>query len=58
LDTRAVLLALDRTLPKFLADQLHRELASIWGPLTSYQKGLSADPARTAKQISVGGVTT
>ena len=33
-DTRAVLLALDRTLPKFLADQLHGELASLWGPLT------------------------
>ena len=57
-DTRAVLLALDRTLPKFLADQLHRELASIWGPLTAYQKGLSADPARTINGISVGGVTT
>jgi uncharacterized protein (DUF2267 family) len=33
-DARAVLLALDQTLPEFLADQLHRELASLWGPLT------------------------
>jgi uncharacterized protein (DUF2267 family) len=33
-DTRAVLLALDQTLPKFLADQLHSELASLWAPLT------------------------
>ena len=57
LDTRAVLLALDQTLPKYLADQLHRELASIWGPLTAYQKGLSGDLARTTKPISVGGVT-
>ncbi len=32
-DTRAVLVALDQTLPGFLAEQLHRELASLWGPL-------------------------
>lgn len=34
-DTRAVLLALDQTLPQFLLDQLHCELASLWAPLTS-----------------------
>jgi uncharacterized protein (DUF2267 family) len=33
-DTRAVLLTLDQTLPKFLAEQLHSELASLWAPLT------------------------
>lgn len=31
--TRAVLLALDQTLPQFLLDQLHSELASLWAPL-------------------------
>jgi uncharacterized protein (DUF2267 family) len=35
-DTRAVLLALDRSLPPFLSDQLHRELASVWGGLISW----------------------
>jgi uncharacterized protein (DUF2267 family) len=34
-DTRAVLLVLDQTLPGFLTDQLHSELASLWGPLTT-----------------------
>jgi len=34
LDTRAVLLALDQALPEFLVEQLHRELASLWRPLT------------------------
>jgi hypothetical protein len=34
-DTRAVLLALDQTLPAFLTDHLHRELSSLWGPLTA-----------------------
>jgi uncharacterized protein (DUF2267 family) len=33
-DTRAVLLALDHALPEFVADQLHKELVSLWGPLT------------------------
>jgi uncharacterized protein (DUF2267 family) len=33
-DTRAVLLALDRTLPRFLAEQLRSQLASLWAPLT------------------------
>jgi uncharacterized protein (DUF2267 family) len=33
-DTRAVLVALDQTLPGFLTEHLHRELAAIWGPLT------------------------
>jgi uncharacterized protein (DUF2267 family) len=33
-DTRAVLLALDETLPTFIARQLHLELASLWVPLT------------------------
>jgi uncharacterized protein (DUF2267 family) len=37
-DTRAVLLALDQALPKFLADQLHKDLASLWGPLTAHQE--------------------
>jgi uncharacterized protein (DUF2267 family) len=32
-DTRAVLLALDRTLPTFLREHLHSELASLWVPL-------------------------
>jgi uncharacterized protein (DUF2267 family) len=32
-DTRAVLLALDQTLPEFLTAQVHGELASLWGPL-------------------------
>jgi uncharacterized protein (DUF2267 family) len=32
-DTRAVLLALDETLPGFLTEHLHRELGAIWGPL-------------------------
>jgi uncharacterized protein (DUF2267 family) len=40
-DTRAVLLALDQTLPKFLAEQLHSELASLWAPLT-YPSAASA----------------
>jgi uncharacterized protein (DUF2267 family) len=34
-DTRAVLQALDQTLPAFLTDHLHRELSSLWGPLTA-----------------------
>ena len=33
-DTRAVLLALDLILPEILQEQLHAELASLWGPLT------------------------
>ena len=33
-DTRAVLLALDETLPTFITEQLHLELASLWAPLT------------------------
>ena len=33
-DTRAVLLALDQTLPRFLAEQLRSQLASLWAPLT------------------------
>jgi uncharacterized protein (DUF2267 family) len=33
-DTRALLLALDRTLPAFLREHLHSELASLWVPLT------------------------
>lgn len=33
-DTRAVLLALDLILPEILREQLHTELASLWGPLT------------------------
>jgi uncharacterized protein (DUF2267 family) len=38
--TRAVLLALEQTLPQFLLDQLHSELVSLWAPLTR----LSASP--------------
>ena len=33
-DTRAVLGTLDLILPELLTEQLHAELASIWGPLT------------------------
>ena len=33
-DTRAVLRALDLILPKIFRQQLHAELASLWGPLT------------------------
>ena len=33
-DTRAVLLALDLILPEILREQLHTELASLWGPVT------------------------
>jgi uncharacterized protein (DUF2267 family) len=33
-DTRAVLLALDQTLPGFLTEHVHSELAALWGPLT------------------------
>jgi len=33
-DTRAVLRALDRVLPTIFREQLHAELASLWGPLT------------------------
>jgi uncharacterized protein (DUF2267 family) len=33
-DTRAVLLALDQTLPEFLTEQVHRELAALWATLT------------------------
>jgi uncharacterized protein (DUF2267 family) len=33
-DARAVLLALDETLPTFITEQLHLELASLWAPLT------------------------
>lgn len=36
-DTRAVLLALDWTLPTFLTEQLHSELASLWAALTHPQ---------------------
>jgi uncharacterized protein (DUF2267 family) len=32
--TRAVLLALDRTMPGFLMEQVHRELAAVWPTLT------------------------
>ena len=35
--TRAVLLALEQTLPGFLVEHLHRELAALWGPLTMLQ---------------------
>jgi uncharacterized protein (DUF2267 family) len=35
--TRAVLLTLEQTLPRFLVDHLHRELAALWGPLTLLQ---------------------
>ena len=37
-NTRAVLLALDRTLPRFLTEQLHSELASLWVPLTTSEQ--------------------
>jgi uncharacterized protein (DUF2267 family) len=33
-DARAVLLALDQSLPGFLTEHLRRELAAVWGPLT------------------------
>jgi uncharacterized protein (DUF2267 family) len=33
-DTRAVLQTLDRILPETLREQMHAELASLWGPLT------------------------
>jgi hypothetical protein len=33
-DTRAVLLALDRTLPSYLGAQLRSELAPVWARLT------------------------
>ena len=33
-DTRAVLLTLDLILPEILREQLHAELASLWGPLS------------------------
>ena len=33
-DTRAVLRALDLILPEAFGQQLHAELASLWGPLT------------------------
>jgi uncharacterized protein (DUF2267 family) len=48
-DTRAVLLALDQAVPKFLADHLREELASLWGPLTAHQEDLPADLARTTR---------
>jgi uncharacterized protein (DUF2267 family) len=53
-DTRAVLLALDQTMPGFLAGQLHGELASLWGPLTAHQKNVAADAARTTNLSTVG----
>src|SRR2546430_10509441 len=34
-DTRAVLRTLDLMLPRTLTEQLHAELASLWGPLTA-----------------------
>jgi uncharacterized protein (DUF2267 family) len=43
-DARAVLRALDLVLPKFLTEQLHAELASIWGPLTLADDGQSRVP--------------
>jgi uncharacterized protein (DUF2267 family) len=40
--TRAVLLALDQALPRFLVEHLHRELAALWGPLTIGQETIKA----------------
>jgi uncharacterized protein (DUF2267 family) len=40
--TRAVLLALDQALPRFLVEHLHRELAALWGPLTTGQETITA----------------
>ena len=36
--TRAVLSTLDRTLPDFLTEQLHSELALLWAPLTAGER--------------------
>jgi hypothetical protein len=41
-----VLLALDQTLPKFIAEQLHSELASLWVPLTHVSSVPPANQAR------------
>ena len=37
-DTRAVLCALDLTLPDIFRQQLHAELASLWGPLIRQER--------------------
>jgi uncharacterized protein (DUF2267 family) len=48
-DARAVLRTLDLILPEILREQLHAELASLWGPLTLAEDGrpppVPVDPA-------------
>ncbi len=47
-DARAVLRTLDVILPEILREQLHAELASLWGPLTQAEDGRPPpDPAST-----------
>lgn len=41
-DARAVLRTLDLILPETLTEQLHAELASLWGPLTLAEDGQSS----------------
>jgi hypothetical protein len=61
--TRALLLALDRSLPTFLTEQLHTELASLWAPLTHLQVHFEARPrarsvpSDSAVQGSINGIS-
>jgi uncharacterized protein (DUF2267 family) len=48
-DTRAVLLALDQSLPVFLSEQVHAELTSLWGPLTHQEKSGIVDQAKVTR---------
>jgi hypothetical protein len=60
-DTRAVLRTLDLMLPEILTEQLHAELASIWGPLTIAEQAhpdveggllVGQEPARYSKRFA------
>src|ERR1041385_3943268 len=51
-DTRAVLRTLDLILPEILAEQMHAELVSIWGPLTIAET--SSAPVTTSRQALPG----
>jgi uncharacterized protein (DUF2267 family) len=51
-DTSAVLRTLDLILPEILAEQMHAELVSIWGPLTIAEA--SSPPVTTSRQALPG----
>jgi uncharacterized protein (DUF2267 family) len=53
-DTRAVLRTVDLVLPRTIRDQLHAELASLWGPLTLAPDGQPSTASVTQSRRDAG----